>query len=522
MKHDRQVLRFYAFFQESVPERAEENSRYRNVTITYHMEDGTIRIQEPRVENSGIPQGSFLKRQQVMRDDGEGLVGPDMMRCGENLSMLGRTFHITGCDRYTRWFMDQCGIDVGEDEAIKQDLWQQSYRFRSTCEKGGLPLPRSAHEAKTLTKFQIGQPPPTRIEQFLLNDRKVLRFKAYWDDETLYGARIYFIVHYYLADNSVEINEAHCNNSGRDRYPVFMKRGPLYKKNTLAALPAMLSPDPELYLPEDFVVGQHIDVWNRKVTLYYCDDFTRQFYQDYMGFDQWEGNMDVSDKPLKHKKLRPPPHNGIGLPEDSLQNCKMVRPKPPKADLVRLMTFSGEVLRFEAAMVNGELEDSDRKMLISLFPETDPIQVSVFELQSRNSGHMGGKFRERKRLNNPETGRDFELRDFWVGKVITIAAQPLHITRADEHALQFMESHPEEFPMADPHRIAQRVAPLASTPHMRDEAGVDPDLMKELAAEHGVDLVDHEIITLLRRFAVSYDDTVPRISGPKLFQAMMG
>lgn len=35
-----------------------------------------------------------------------------------------------------------------------------------------------------------------------------------------YGARIYFIIHYFLADNSVEINEAHCRNSGRDSYPV--------------------------------------------------------------------------------------------------------------------------------------------------------------------------------------------------------------------------------------------------------------------------------------------------------------
>ena len=86
--------------------------------------------------------------------------------------------------------------------------------------------------------------------------RKVLRFKAFWDDHTpclargifaaagrrfanatkricvessigslwksclRYGARIYFIIHYFLADNSVEINEAQCRNSGRDSYPV--------------------------------------------------------------------------------------------------------------------------------------------------------------------------------------------------------------------------------------------------------------------------------------------------------------
>merc|ERR1719277_68692 len=71
LKHDKQVLRFYAFFQESVVERADENSRYRSVIIMYFMEDGTIRISEPKVENSGIPQGMFLKRHKVPRDDSQ-------------------------------------------------------------------------------------------------------------------------------------------------------------------------------------------------------------------------------------------------------------------------------------------------------------------------------------------------------------------------------------------------------------------------------------------------------------------
>ena len=34
-----------------------------------------------------------------------------------------------------------------------------------------------------------------------------------------YGARLYFIVHYFLADNTVEINMANSRNSGRDPYP---------------------------------------------------------------------------------------------------------------------------------------------------------------------------------------------------------------------------------------------------------------------------------------------------------------
>ena len=75
-----------------------------------------------------------------------------------------------------------------------------------------------------------------------------------------------------------------------------------------------------------------------KVVLYDCDDFTRKFYLDYLGasiklqcvrkiyndppnwvywlliagVDQFDGRTDVSEKPVTHLKLTPPPHNGIG------------------------------------------------------------------------------------------------------------------------------------------------------------------------------------------------------------------
>lgn len=39
LKHDKQVLRFYGFFQEHVTDRADENCRYRQVLFMYYMED---------------------------------------------------------------------------------------------------------------------------------------------------------------------------------------------------------------------------------------------------------------------------------------------------------------------------------------------------------------------------------------------------------------------------------------------------------------------------------------------------
>ncbi|CAK0891880.1 unnamed protein product, partial [Prorocentrum cordatum] len=156
--------------------------------------------------------GQFLKRHRCPKDDGMGFVGPDDIRCGQTITIYSRTYYVNGCDRFTRWFFEENGIDVGEDEPQLEDHWSKSYKFKKLAEKGSLPMSRSAYEAKQLTKYSVGQSiADKKFTQFLLNDRKVLRFKAFWDDTTLYGARVYFVIHYYLADNTLEINEA-----GRD------------------------------------------------------------------------------------------------------------------------------------------------------------------------------------------------------------------------------------------------------------------------------------------------------------------
>jgi hypothetical protein len=519
LKHDQQVLRFYSFFQETIPERNDENSRYRQCIIMYCMEDGTVRISEPRVENSGIPQGPFLKRHRVPTADGTGFLGPGDFRVGEDIEIYGKLFHITGTDRFTRWFFEENGIDLGPDEPVVEDMWEKGYKFRKTAERGGLAVSRNVVEAKHLNSFTLGCPPPGRaLTQFLENDRKVLRFKAYWDDHTLYGARIYVIVHYFLSDNTVEVNEAHCRNSGRDNYPVFYKRGKLLKDNRINAYPGMLEPDPEPYLPEDFMVGGCFYVWCRKFVIYDCDDFTKNFYKEYMGVDQAANTIDVSEPPLRHTQLPPPPHNGIGREEDSLLNVLMVRPKPPRQDLVRLMTLSGEILRFECKMVTGQPEDDVRKLIVGYFPAD--YMVAVWEIPVRNSGIVGGKFAEKTRIKNPDTGAYFEMADFAVGKMVKIKAHPLLITRADEHTLQYTEAHPDEYPYADPIRCAQKFATMASMPEFSDPEGIDPDKLKSMARSAGIEIIDHEIITLLRFFGVDELEGVPRISGPKLLASM--
>jgi hypothetical protein len=62
VKLDKQVLRFYGYFKESVVESRLENFRIRKLTIYYFLEDRSILITEPKMVNAGTMQGAFLKR----------------------------------------------------------------------------------------------------------------------------------------------------------------------------------------------------------------------------------------------------------------------------------------------------------------------------------------------------------------------------------------------------------------------------------------------------------------------------
>lgn len=87
-----------------------------------------------------------------------------------------------------------------------------------------------------------------------------------------------------------------------------------------------------------------------------------------------------------------PPHGElqIGTVEDSLQNCFMTIPAPPKRDEVRLITNANKYLRYSMELDWVHPEDSIRKFLLiySLAKGT----CEIYEPPVRNSGILGGKF----------------------------------------------------------------------------------------------------------------------------------
>lgn len=96
------MLRFYAYFREDVPSCPEEEYRLRPVIIYYYLEDDTMCIYEPVVENSGMPQGKRLKRQRMPKDQqGEYYRWKDL-NLAIDLEMFGVKYHIIQCDGFTK------------------------------------------------------------------------------------------------------------------------------------------------------------------------------------------------------------------------------------------------------------------------------------------------------------------------------------------------------------------------------------------------------------------------------------
>lgn len=513
---DKTVLRFDAYFKQTVHDSTEQY-HIRKVRILYFVEDDTISVVEPPIENSGIPQGILIKRQKLPKSSEE-FFGIRDFDVGKNVTFYGKTFRIVSCDHFTQKYM-----------------LQNENRQMSPAE----PMPIDQYILSRSRPHRIARstPPNDKLRRFLEHDRQVLRFFCVWDDrDSMFGELREFVLHYYLVDDSIEVREVQKPNQGRDPFPILLRRQRLPKAFTeLVNLNTG-----EMVGWRDLGVGKTVDVLGRKFLMRACDDYTKQYYKTNLNLpessfaavripeldDNVDDRVDGSGDPEQQQQQPYPPYNGFGTEEDSLGSCKYLVLKPPKKDFHKMLENENKVFRFVAVLEEddgpgfgtdrGTVRPSDRRFVLSYHLSDDTL--TLYEPQSRNSGIAGGKFLERTRTlkpgHTPQNPAYYDAADLYVGAKIIVNNHKFTLVEADEYVLRFMEEKKDTFWRADWKKVIDRICAsqegeallgrLGAAFREQDvaqtgwvDANVASGLVKSLCS--GV-ISLHEMITLVRAF----------------------
>ncbi|GLE00936.1 hypothetical protein PINS_up009733 [Pythium insidiosum] len=471
--NDKKVLCFGAYFLEAVHESNVENYRVRKCEVFYYLEDDTIQITEPKVENSGILQGNFVKRHRIPKPESDAQGNMQFfsvrdLNVGAELTFYGRTFHLISADAFTREHLTQrCGVVVPPNEAPPRDAYTE-LRFAHMSRETGMDpnanYGKKQYPMKEFMEARLGKfaRPPDFLRRFLDHDRHVLRFFALWDDtDKLYGMKHRYTVHFFLADNTIEILESYERNSGCDPFPKLLNRAKLSRDPRKQVSAAVCDNETEeslarhaqnMYSWQDFAIGKYISIYNRQILLLDADATTREWF-DAHGQPLGPAIV-VADAPKAVPPFVPPPHDGFGSEDDSLQSCYHLLPKAPLKSLESLDTT--EVLRFRARFETTKPEDVDRRFILSVI--VSDASVLIMEPAQRNSGIVGGKFLERTRVKRSDgSGAYLGLNDFYVGARVQISGQRFVIYEMDDYSMHFMETHAAKFVRANKIAVVQKV-----------------------------------------------------------------
>ena len=513
LKHDRQVLQFNAYFQEHVVENPDENYRIRKCIIYYYLDDNSMYITEPKIENSGIPQGVFLKRHKFPKSDG-GYYHWSDLDAGKEIEIYGRVYRLTSYDDFTSKFYKNEGYPLSPGEADPEDNFKMTRMMINMKQN-----PPDLAETKEYFEVKLkGGKPNKKLASYLENDRKVLSYKILWNDTSYDGGEKHYVLNYFLSDQTIEVKEVRVPNSGIDAFPMLLKRMKVPKTPVLTHYPSMSLRKEDYYQPTDLILGNVLKIYGRDVLLVSCDEYTTQWFKDNYGIEQVPLKVEKPYKNLKYSAI--PTYNGFGTEEDSLGSVKALVPKAPKKNEKKIFKNDMHILRFEAKLVSTEPDDENRKFIVSFYCGDDTIQV--YEVCDRNSGRTGGKFLERKLFKNPVTDQYYEEKHFAIGESIYLNGFRFQIVDCDEYTHKYMEDNAEVFPQASIDVILNKIkAGAYSYPSLQDYAiamikkldtngdeVISFDEFKVGLQGMNIFLTDHEVNTMLRVFDHNQDGKI--------------
>jgi hypothetical protein len=502
---DRHVLRFNGYFKEAVVETNLENYRVRKVVIYYYLEDDTVQVTEPRQDNSGIPQGTLIRRHRFPGPNG-GYLSHDDLRIGQDLHIYGKTIRVTNCDPFTRDYYSHLGIEL---DAPHTDEIDPFLATREAINKKCAKQPRTAE--KNYREVMLGGGHMNAdMQQFLEKDRKVLRFYAVLDDlNTPQFERRPFILLFFLADDTMEIREMYPLNCGRDSFPIFFRRGKMGRGMVEVTGPQGQPKKKEEYVHgHELFVGQMVTLSGNQFYIYDADPFTRKYFAEELGV-KLEEKWDVQLPERAVPRAPTPPYNGYGSWDDSMSSVINLIPKPPKKDFVKLFQNEGKVLRFTARFANPKPEDQNRLFVFNFHLWDDTL--CIHEPPQRNLGIVTGRFLETGVHMNQESGDLFKPEDLLPGNTVSVFNHRFEMLDLDEYTRKTLMNPSMEHKKFDLAVVMEKIReafrqqfPLVRDIFRRFDLDHDGVLtvaeFKQAFAKYGFNLSDEEVTIVMRHF----------------------
>eukprot|EP00599_Poterioochromonas_sp_BG-1_P008054 CAMPEP_0173153042 /NCGR_PEP_ID=MMETSP1105-20130129/12611_1 /TAXON_ID=2985 /ORGANISM="Ochromonas sp., Strain BG-1" /LENGTH=414 /DNA_ID=CAMNT_0014068875 /DNA_START=125 /DNA_END=1368 /DNA_ORIENTATION=- len=315
------ILNFNAYFEERVE--GSHKSQVRSCNIFFYVEDGTLKVVEKPVLNSGVSQGTLVKRAVINKLDGTPFVEEDF-HIGEWISIYGRNFRLTSCDEFTKnHLIKYFNYQPNEFDPVPSPNDPHT-DYRRSVEPGQADSWGKFHskknENKTFNEALLGHSVDNKgREGFLKYGNQTLKFRCIWDDTShLYGDVIEFTLTYYLSDDSLEIISIPSSITKETTRLKLLKRSRLPKNfHSTTGLGTRASDDAFFYWG-DFYIGLELEVYGRSLTISDADPSTREFFST-QGLPLGPPITRPPPEIIVHQREIPPP-TGFGSDEDSLRS----------------------------------------------------------------------------------------------------------------------------------------------------------------------------------------------------------
>ena len=273
--------------------------------------------------------------------------------------------------------------------------------------------------------------PESKLPSFIEHDRRVLLFKAYYEEDVLQSAieeqRVHTCeLYFYVEDETMEIIETKQENSG-------IVQGRYLSRSRVAKPGSQTS----FYKIDDLKIGRHVVIYSRTFHIASCNESTREYVLQYHNWDV----EDVEPLPLPRDMFaeanRAKMRREIGVPgvdrKRKMNDLKQVMESmlgkaSSMTDRGMFLEFGTDALSFQVLWDDRERLYGDMQSFHLLYYLADDT-VEIMRASSKNDGRESfPKLLKRSKL--PKDGKValesdcYTWKDLAIGQTVNVFGRP--------------------------------------------------------------------------------------------------